>query len=152
MSPAHTCSCLVKLVPEVGDEIFSNHRTPLLRVLADDVGSHDLVVPCCDPERYGRDFGLEDHPSCLGALEGGLRAFGSSWPVRGELAWNVFMNNRLEDGGRIVTHEPPHGAGSAIDLLALVDLVVCLAACPQDLTACNAFHPTDMALRVWERA
>lgn len=148
LSPAHTCSCLTKLVPEVGDALFSNHRTPLLRVLRDDVGRHDLVVPCCDPERYARDYGVADHPSCLTALQAGLDAIGSDWPLRGELAWNVFMNNRLEDG-RIVTYEPPHAAGSAIDLLALEDLVACLAACPQDLSPCNAFDPTSMALRVW---
>lgn len=148
-SPPHTCSCLTKLVPEVGDELYSNHRTPLMRVLRDDVGSHDLVVPCCDPERYERDYGIEGHASCLAGLQAGLAAFGSDWEVRGELAWNVFMNNKLEDG-RIVTYEPPHGAGSSIDLLAMEDLVACLVACPQDLTACNAFNPTDMAIRVWE--
>ncbi len=101
LSPAHTCSCLVKLVPVVGDEIFSNHRTPLMRILRDDVGTHDLVVPCCDPERYARDYGLADHRSCLVGLREALAEVGSDWPVRGELAWNVFMNNRLEDG-RIV--------------------------------------------------
>ena len=147
LSPAHTCSCLSKLVPAVGDELFSNRRTPLLRVLRDDVGTHDLVVPCCDPERYRRDFGLDDHPSCLEALRTALAAHGSTWDLRGELAWNVFMNNRLE-GGRIVTYEPEHGVGATIALLALTDLVVALAACPQDLTPCNAFDPTPMALRV----
>lgn len=150
MSPAHTCSCLVKLVPEVGDAIYSNHRTPLMRIVRDDVGTHDLVVPCCDPERYMRDYDLPHHPSCLESLRAGLADFGSPWPVRGELAWNVFMNNRLEDG-RIVTYEPEHGPGSIIELEALVDLVVCLVACPQDLSPCNAFNPTDMAIRVLER-
>jgi hypothetical protein len=150
LSPAHTCSCLVKLVPEVGDEVFSNHRTPLMRIVRDDVRTHDLVVPCCDPERYARDYDLEHHPSCLEGLQAGLADFGSGWRVRGELAWNVFMNNKLEDG-RIVTYEPEHGAGAVIELEALVDLIVCLVACPQDLSPCNAFHPTDMAIRVLER-
>jgi len=150
LSPAHTCSCLVKLVPAVGDEVFSNHRTPLMRIVRDDVGTHDLVVPCCDPERYSRDYDLADHPSCLAGLRAGLADFGSDWPVRGELAWNVFMNNRLEDG-RIVTYAPEHGAGAIIELEALVDLVVCLVACPQDLSPCNAYDPTDMAIRVLER-
>ena len=146
LSPAHTCSALTRLVPVVGDELFSNHRTPLLRILRDDVGRHDLVVPCCDPERYARDYGQPDHPSCLGALRA---AIAGAWPVRGELAWNVFMDNRLEEG-RIVTHAAAHPAGSTIALLALVDLQVALAACPQDLSPCNDFHPTDMALRVRE--
>ncbi len=148
LSPAHTCSCLTRLVPQVGDHLYSNHRRKLARIVRDDVGRHDLVVPCCDPERYSLDYGLHDHPSCLAALEAALAAAGSSWRVRGELAVNVFMNNVLEEG-RIVTHEPPHGAGSTLELELLDDLVFCLAACPQDLTPCNAYAPTDMALRLW---
>lgn len=150
MSPGHTLSCLTKLVPEVGDEVFSNHRTPLMRILRDDVGNHDLVVPCCDPERYQRDYQIDDHPSCLASLQSALAEAGSSFSAPGESAWNVFMNNRHE-GGRIVTHEPEHGPGAAIDLEALADLTVALSACPQELTPCNAFDPTPMALRIWER-
>ncbi|MBS1888631.1 MAG: urea carboxylase-associated family protein [Actinobacteria bacterium] len=148
LSPGHTLSCLTKLVPEVGDEIFSNHRTPLLRIVRDDVGRHDLIVPCCDPERYSRDYGLADHPSCLASLQRALAADGRDLPLEGEQCWNVFMNNRHEDG-RIVTHEPEHGAGATIEMEALADLVVALSACPQDLSPCNAFDPTPMALRVY---
>lgn len=149
-SPGHTLSCITKLVPEVGDELFSNHRTPLLRILRDDVGRHDLIVPCCDPERYERDYGDSDHGSCLASLERALAAHGSDWSLSGESCWNVFMNNRHEDG-RIVTYEPEHGAGAAIDLEVLADLTVALSACPQDLSPCNAFDPTPMAIRIWER-
>lgn len=149
MSPGHTLSCLTKVMPELDDEVFSNHRTALLRIIRDDVGTHDMVVPCCDPERYRRDYGIEDHPSCLASLQTALRDAGSDFPAPGEAAWNVFMNNRHE-GGRIVTHEPEHGAGAAMDLEALEDLTVALSACPQDLTACNAFNPTSMAIRIWE--
>ena len=147
-SPAHTCSCLARLVPQVGDELFSNHRHPLLRVLRDDVGRHDFVVPCCDRERYERDFGRPDHGSCLESLERALLQFGSNWQPRGELAANIFMNNVLTQDGRVETHAPEHEAGASLELLVLEDLVVGLSACPQDLTPCNDFNPTSMALRV----
>jgi uncharacterized protein YcgI (DUF1989 family) len=151
LSPAHTLSCLVKLVPEVGDEIFSNHRNPLFRILRDDVGNHDLIVPCCDPERYSRDYDEPGHRSCLGSIEEALTAEGIDWPAHGESAWNVFMNNRHE-GGKIVTHEPEHGPGSSIDLEVLEDMTVVLSACPQDLSPCNAFNPTPMAIRIWSHS
>lgn len=149
LSPGHTLSCLVKLMPATGDVLFSNHRTPLLRITRDDVGTHDMVVPCCDPERYARDYDLPDHPSCLASLQKALAELGSEFAAPGESAWNVFMNNKHE-GGRIVTHEPEHGAGASIDLDVLEDLVVALSACPQDLSPCNAFDPTSMAMRIWE--
>lgn len=149
LSPAHTLSCLVKLMPAVGDDLFSNLRTPLMRITRDDVGTHDMIVPCCDPQRYARDYDQPDHPSCLGSLEKALADFGSDFRAPGESAWNVFMNNKHEDG-RIVTHEPEHRAGAAIDLDVLEDLVVVLSACPQDLSPCNAYNPTSMAMRLWE--
>jgi uncharacterized protein YcgI (DUF1989 family)/predicted amidohydrolase len=147
LSPAHTCSCLSKLVPEPGDAWFSNHRTPLLEVLGDDVGHHDLIVPCCDPERFERDFSLSGHRSCLASLQEAALEAGVSFDVRGEHAVNVFMNNVIGPDGRIRTDAPTHAAGATISLLALVDLSVGLSACPQDLTPCNAFRPTDMMLR-----
>lgn len=151
MSPGHWLSCITHFVPQVGEEVFSNHRRPLMRILRDDVGTHDIVVPCCDPERYERDYEVEGHASCLTSLERALAEHGSDWDLRGEACWNVFMNNRHEDGS-IVTYEPEHGAGASIDLEVLEDLTVALSACPQDLSACNAFNPTSMAIRIWERS
>lgn len=144
LSPSHTVSSNGKLVPEVGDSILSNHRTPLLKIVRDDVGRHDLVVPCCDPERYAIDYGEPDHGSCLASLEAAIE--GTGLPLRGEMCWNVFMNNQLEDG-RIVTYEPPHPAGSTIAMEVLEDMTVALSACPQDISAVNAYNPTPMALR-----
>lgn len=148
-SPAHTCSCLTAVTLKVGDHLFSNHRNPLMKIVEDTVGRHDLIVPCCDPERYQRDFGLPDHPSCLVNLVQGLKQIGISQEVHGELAWNVFMNNRLTPEGRIVTEEPPHGPGSYILLEVLRELVIAISACPQDLTPCNAFNPTEIQVKVF---
>ena len=145
LSPSHTISSNGKLVPEVGDSILSNHRTPLFRIVRDDVGRHDLVVPCCDPERYAIDYGEPDHGSCLASLEAATE--GTGLPLRGEMCWNVFMNNQLEDG-KIVTYEPPHPAGSTIAMEVLEDMTVALSSCPQDISAVNAFNPTPMAMRV----
>lgn len=147
LSPSHTVSSLSKLVPEVGDSVLSNHRRPLLRIVRDDVGRHDLVVPCCDPERYAIDYDAPDHGSCLASLEAAIE--GTDLPLRGEMCWNVFMNNQVEDG-KIVTYEPPHPAGSTIAMEVLEDMTVALSACPQDISAVNAFNPTPMALRTTE--
>lgn len=148
LSPGHTVSCLTHLVPREGEEIFSNHRRPILRIRRDTVGRHDLIVPCCDPERYERDYGLTDHRSCLGNIREGLELAGETWEPRAELAWNVFMNNQLQPDGSILTVEPPHPAGSYIEFDVLDDLGVVSSSCPQDLTACNGYVITEMAFRV----
>jgi uncharacterized protein YcgI (DUF1989 family) len=69
--------------------------------------------------------------------------------VRGELAANIFMHNVVTPEGHIETLRPEQEPGAAIDLLVLEDLVVGLVACPQDLSPCNDFDPTSMAMRVW---
>jgi len=152
LSPAHTVSCLGHLVPGQGEELFSTRRRPLLRVRRDTVGRHDLVVPCCDPERYQRDFGLDGHPSCLDSIRAGLRAAGEQWTPRGELAWNVFMHNTLTPDGSVVTEAPGHGPGDHIELEVLDDLGVVASSCPQDLTPCNGWRITPVALRVFTAA
>jgi len=48
----------------------------------------------------------------------------------------------------VVTDPAAHAAGATITLRAEMDSVALLSACPQDLTPCNAFHPTSMKLVV----
>jgi uncharacterized protein YcgI (DUF1989 family) len=150
LSPTHTISCLGRLVPTEGEEVFSNRRHPLLRIQRDTVGRHDLLVGCCDPYRYDLQLGAPGHPSCLESIRDALAAAGESWTPRSELAWNVFMNNVVERDGSVVTQEPPHRSGDYIELKALEDLGVVATSCPQDLTPCNAWVITEMAFRVYE--
>lgn len=148
LSPAHTVSCNASIRITVGGRLFSNHRNAIFTVLRDDVGKHDIVVPCCDRERYANDFGQPDHAHCLGNLEQARDLLGVTYDLHGEQAWNVFMHNRVTDEGAVVTDPAAHPAGSTISLRAERDLVVLLSACPQDLTPCNDFNPTPMLLRV----
>jgi uncharacterized protein len=148
MSPAHTVSCNASIRLGPGSQIFTNRRNPIFTILRDDVGAHDLLVPCCDPERYGRDFGRSDHRSCLANLEQARDLLGESFLIHGEQAWNVFMHNRVTPEGQVVTDQAAHPAGATITLRAEMEVVALLSACPQDLTPCNAFHPTPMKLVV----
>ncbi|MGA2720042.1 MAG: urea carboxylase-associated family protein [Candidatus Acidiferrales bacterium] len=150
MSPAHTVSCNASIRLSPGSELFTNRRNPIFTILRDDVGKHDIVVPCCDPERYSRDFGKHDHPSCLRNLERARDLLGESFDIRGEQAWNVFMHNRVTPEGKVVTDPAGHPAGATITLRAEMDTVALLSACPQDLTPCNDFNPTPMKLVVRE--
>lgn len=148
LSTGHTVSCNARVTLGVGDQVFTNHRNPAFTILADDIGKHDIVVPCCDPERYSRDYGLTDHRSCLDNLHQARDLLGADVVVRGENAWNVFMHNRVTEDGRVVTDPALNPPGSTITLRAERDLIVLVSACPQDLSPCNDFNPTAMALRV----
>lgn len=150
MSPAHTVSCNGSIRLGKGKNIFTNRRNSMFEIVQDDVALHDIVVPCCDHERYARDFGKPDHAHCLGNLVQARDLLGESFDIRGEQAWNVFMHNRIDDAGNVITDPAVHPAGAKIVLRAEMDLVALLSACPQDLTPCNAFNPTPMKLIVRE--
>lgn len=147
-SPTHTVSCNASIDLKTGSQVFSNHRNPVFTIVSDDVEKHDIIVPCCDHERFARDYGLPDHPHCLGNLIQARDLLGETRQVDGETAWNVFMHNRVTEDLSVVTDRAAHGAGATITLRAHEDLVVLLSACPQDLTPCNDFNPTSMMLRV----
>jgi len=96
-------------------------------------------------------FRLQDHRSCLRNLEQArdlLGKLGKGFDIHGEQAWNVFMHNRVTPEGHVITDPAVHPAGSTITLRAEMEVVALLSACPQDLTPCNAFHPTPMNLVV----
>jgi uncharacterized protein YcgI (DUF1989 family) len=146
MSPTHTVSCNTSILLRSGSRLFSNHRNPIFTILRDDVERHDIIVPCCDHERYANDFNVQNHPHCLGNLEQARDLLGESRKIHGEWAWNVFMHNRVTAEGKVITDAAAHPPGSTITLRAEMDLVVLVSACPQDLTPCNAFNPTPMKL------
>lgn len=148
MSPTHTVSSNASVGLRTGSQVFSNHRNPVFTIVRDDVEKHDIVVPCCDQERYANDYDLPHHGHCLGNLEQARELLGEDYELHGEMAWNVFMHNRVEPDGSVVTDRAAHEAGATITLEAHEDLVVLLSACPQDLTACNDFDPTSMMLQV----
>ena len=83
MSPTHTVSCNASIRLGVGSRLFTNHRNPIFTILRDDVGKHDLLVPCCDPERFSRDFGIKDHRSCLRNLEEARDLLGKTFTFTG---------------------------------------------------------------------
>jgi hypothetical protein len=151
LSPTHTVSCNASVLLRTGSQVFSNHRNPVFTIVRDDVEKHDIIVPCCDYERFFRDYGLTDHKHCLANLEQARDLLGLDFDLRGEQAWNVFMHNRVTDDGSVITDPAAHGAGSTITLEAHRDLVVLLSACPQDLSPCNNFDCTPMLMRVREK-
>ena len=56
LSTGVTIDCNESLKRKVGDILYTNRYQPMMKILSDDVGEHDLLHPCCRPEMY--DFFL----------------------------------------------------------------------------------------------
>jgi hypothetical protein len=150
MSMEHTRVALGRLVPRVGDALYSNARRALMTLVADtSPGVHDTLIASCDPERY-RQLGAEGyHASCAGNFAAALRELGeSSPPVPAPL--NLFMNVPWTADGSLSFAAPRSRPGDLVRLRAETDLIMVMSACPQDLLPVNgeAQRPTEVHFRL----
>ncbi len=147
-STAHSRSMLGRTTPRVGDLLFTNFRMPIFTFIEDTVGIHDTLFPCCDPNRYVLDFGIEGHRNCR---ENFVEAFQTEqieyWRVPDPM--NLFQNTPLnQDGSFGDAYEPISKPGDYVIFEALIDCLVGISACPQDMTPLCGWHPSDIHVKV----
>jgi hypothetical protein len=110
LSPSHTRRCLSAIRLKAGDSLFTNHREPILDLVEDTVGVHDFLAPACDPYRYRRDFGVEDHRSCrMNFVEVLAPLDIPDWRVPDPV--NLFQHSPVHADGRYLSATSPAGPG-----------------------------------------
>lgn len=144
LSPGNTRKLNRAIKLSRGHALYSTRCRPLLRIVEDTVGEHDLLFSSCSAYDYRVRFGLtEPHPSCLSILGEvlGPRGIGeASIPD----PFNVFQHSVIGPDGSLATAAPKSGAGDYVELVAEADCLVALTACPQDMNPCNGFRITDI--------
>ena len=134
LSTGVTIDCNESLRLRVGDTIYTNLYRPMMKVIADDVGEHDLLHPCCRPEMY--DFFYhngEGHTNCLDNINGALR---ERRPIITPV--NLFMYTKINADGTISVEAPLSKAGDKIVIEALMDITLGVAACSVSESKCNS--------------
>lgn len=148
LSMEHTRASLRKLVPEVGDQLYSSRRRPMLTLVEDtSPGVHDTLIAACDPARYQQLGGGADHRSCSQNFFEALGAHGLEID-RVPSPLNLFMNIPWDANGGLEFQPSPARAGDHVTLAAELDVIVVLSACPQDLVAINAGGLGDIGVEV----
>ena len=144
LSPGVTIDCNESLRLHVGDTIYTNLYRPMMKVVSDDVGEHDLLHPCCRPEMY--DFFYHNgtgHPNCLDNIKGAL---GEKRPIITPV--NLFMYTKINADGSISVEAPLLKAGDQIVLKALMDVTLGIAACSVLESKCNSGKCTPVTVIV----
>ncbi|HTU95725.1 MAG TPA: urea carboxylase-associated family protein [Solirubrobacteraceae bacterium] len=137
-SMEHTRAALRRLVPRVGDAIYSTRRRPLVTLVEDtSPGVHDTLIAACDPERYRMLGGAADHPSCAMNFAGAIAEHGRSLP-RAPAPLNLFMAIPWSPDGELAFEPSPARAGDSVTFEAAIDVLVVVSACPMDLNPINA--------------
>ncbi|KAJ4337052.1 hypothetical protein N0V95_008440 [Ascochyta clinopodiicola] len=171
MSMSHCRAKLLKLIPGVGDELVSQKRAPLVKMVEDtSPGVHDTLIAACDRWRYSELGVATYHESCtdncwdaLAALaaemadsEEGDILQGLQTRMGGRVPdpFNLFMNIPVTQEGagakRGISFEGPvTKPGDYIVFEALRDVVVVMSACPQDVLDINGKKPVDAHFDVY---
>jgi len=137
-SMEHTRASLRRLVPRVGDAIYSTRRRPLVTLVEDtSPGVHDTLIAACDPERYRLLGGAPDHPSCAQNFAAAIAEHGRSLP-RAPAPFNLFMAIPWSAEGQLAFEPSPAGAGDSVTFQAELDVLVVVSVCPMDLNPINA--------------
>lgn len=146
VSPGVTIDCNESLRLQIGDLIYSNLYRPMFEILADDVGEHDLLHPCCRPEMY--DFFYRngsEHPNCFDNIN---RSLGENRPFIRPI--NLFMHTAVAPDGRIEVRKPISRPGDRIVLRARMDVRLGIAACSVSESDCNGGKCTPVKVIVGE--
>ncbi|MBX6767845.1 MAG: urea carboxylase-associated family protein [Actinomadura rubrobrunea] len=149
LSASHTRSVTSRLFPQVGEAFVTNRRRPILTLVSDtSPGRHDMLIAACDPARY-EALNAPGHPSCARNLELALAELGLSVAATPQPV-NVFMQIPVEESGRLRWLPAESRPGDAITFEAVMDCLVVVSACPQDLVAVNAGGPSPLAIDVMD--
>ena len=147
VSPHQTRSTLRRLTLRVGDRLVNQNREPVLEIVRDDVGVHDLLFCACSPALYRQRFGFTDHRSCRMNLLEALAPYGVEElqipdPV------NLFMKTPPRPDGEFDFNPAPSRPGDRIVFRCLVDVVAAVSSCPMDLSPINGGRITSLELVV----
>jgi len=147
LSTTHTRSSLLRLNLRVGDKLVSNWRNRMFEVIRDDVGMHDLITGMCDARRYEIDYNVTQHRSCRSNFAEALEPWGiKEWEIPDVI--NIFQNAPILPDRSFGNEVPTSKAGDKFVMNVLMDVIVGISACPQDLNPCNGFNPTPILARV----
>ncbi|MFD6219788.1 urea amidolyase associated protein UAAP2 [Nocardia asteroides] len=132
-----------------GSVLRTEAGTPLMTVVADEVGNHDTIAGACSQEsnalRYGHH--TRHQHACVenfltAALEWGLG--------KRDLVSNInwFMNVPVEADGTLGIVDGLSAPGKKVTLRAEIDTLVLVSNCPQINNPCNGFDPTPVRMVV----
>ncbi|HZT52411.1 MAG TPA: urea carboxylase-associated family protein [Stellaceae bacterium] len=124
----------------VGDRLWSTppRMRPMFTIIADTVEhrplpgnarSHDVMYTRCNERLYELTQGKSQAPNCNTNLTNAAAEFGVP-PEYVHDAFNIFMTTGLGADGRFFYLDPDAKKGDFVELVAEMDCVVALSACP----------------------
>ena len=132
-----------------GSVLRAADGTPLVTIVADEVGNHDTSAGACSKEsntlRYGH------HTVHQHACAENFLAEAARWGMgKRDIVSNVnfFMNVPVDPDGTLGIVDGLSAPGKSLTLQADTDTLVLVSNCPQINNPCNGFDPTPVRMVV----
>jgi hypothetical protein len=149
LSVMNTISLNRQVFPRIGYVLFSDEARPLMTIIDDTCGVHDMLAGACSRFMNEYRYGIKDSPNCRDNLAAALKPWGIGWKdVPFNL--NAFMNCPIGPDGNWSIQAPKSKAGDRLDLRAETDVLVAFSNCPQINNACNAFRRKPLRAVIYE--
>jgi uncharacterized protein YcgI (DUF1989 family) len=129
-----------------GARLWSNRSRVMLTIIEDRAPQHDFLLTPCSVDTFRHFYPDKPlHRGCFGNLAAALAPYGleeNAIPT----AFNIFMNVRVGEDGRIAVLPPGTEAGDFVRFRAEMDLVVGLTACSAYASNGGSFKPIDYSV------
>ena len=143
MSMEHCRVWLGHYRPKPGDVLITNQRRNVLRFLEDSSpGVHDTMMAACDRFRYEQLGCTDYHDNCTDNLWEALAAVRFK-PTETPCPFNLWQNTPVDSTGGIGQLRTVSKRGDFVLFKALMDVVLCFSACPQDIVQINSRRPKN---------
>ncbi len=142
---ARTRSSLRTIRVTTGSVLFSNRTQPLLTIIEDTVGVHDLLFPECNWYVYERVLKVGRRDGCFENLGRAVAPHGIPQDAV-HPPFNIFMLTTVAADGRLTIGRAPSKAGDHVSLRAERDVLVAVSACADDVGQTNGGRCTPVHL------
>jgi len=141
LSVSHTRSTYDKYHLEIGDTLYTAEHEPMIRIVEDSCGVHDMSFPSCNKYIYN-NMGIADHRSCQSNFAEDLVIYGiEEWMLPDPI--HFFQNSPN------MQMLPNHSKqGDYVKLEFLIDAIIAVSACPFDRNGINGGKPTSIQLTI----
>jgi uncharacterized protein YcgI (DUF1989 family) len=144
MSVEHTRPTIGTIFPTRGHKLYTNRRRPSLDFEEDaSPGIHDTLIAACDDYRYGLLGCTDYHDNCTDNLGAAMRQIGLT-PPEVPSPLNLWMNIPVGPNGSTTFAEPVSRPGDYVVLRAVMDCIIAMSACPQDILPINKGKPVEV--------
>ena len=132
-----------------GTKLYSNpgRERVMMTVIRDPVGNHDILGTRCSAFVYRNKFGIEGYVGCQELLAGAIAPYGLG-PDDTHDVLAIFMHRKIDDAGKLITLTPTVKTGDSMDLLAEMDLLVAITACPSEKNPTNNYVAKSIGIQI----